>query len=744
MVSSRTKFAWWWRRSGIALRAFIFVLGFSLFTLLMYWQRPVQSSENFGSNILVFLLVNLNILVLCVLAFLVGRNVVKLIFDRRRAIVGSKLRSRLVVAFVTVALVPTVILFIVASGLLSEAVEDWFSSQIEESVGGAIKVAREYYQLVENQARAETTAIVEELNHKLDNGSKAQQLHPWLEREREKRGLFSITLYDIAKNAVVSANHPGSEIENFKEPALDPIAIGKAMRGELTAVPEDRDGSKFFRVYAPLKLNQVPAAMVVSLRSDPEMSKALQVVTDSFKEYEQLKLFKNPLKSMYLLLLGMITVMILFAAIWFAFYISRELVVPIQRLAEGTREVARGNYDFQVRVSGDDEVSLLVNSFNTMTSDLRTSRNEAESRRVFIETILANLAVGVIGIDSSGKVTAVNEAARELFELDASQDYRGGSLANVIGAIVNQHVSGMLDRLRSGSVPQAVLETELNMLRQGKEHRLLVSAGTIVDRNGKQLGQVLIFDDLTDLIKAQNIAAWREVARRIAHEIKNPLTPIQLSAQRLQKLFSDKGQDPAVLESTQTIVTNVDSIKRLANEFSNFARMPTAELAPTDLNSLVAETMAPFAETNSEITLQFIAGNKIPPALMDREQIRRVLINLLDNAIQAIRSQGTSGRITIRTEHDQARERVSLEVADTGPGISAEIKSRIFDPYFTTRNSGTGLGLAIVASVVSEHQGSIQVLDNKPKGSRFMVELPLRQQPGTIRRFVGLAPGIKP
>jgi len=293
---------------------------------------------------------------------------------------------------------------------------------------------------------------------------------------------------------------------------------------------------------------------------------------------------------------------------------------------------------------------------------------------------------------------------------------------------------------REGAPASEVIERELVVTSGGRQLQIVCTAGQIVDAQKNWQGTVLIFDDITELVKAQHMSVWREVARRIAHEIKNPLTPIQLSAQRLEKIVGEGPQSEVVRECTATIVEHVASIKRLANEFSRFARMPTAEFHPTNLNALISDILAPYAESHPEIVFQLVADSRIPEVQMDAEQIRRVLINLVDNAVAALRGPhaGHEHRIVLKTAYDRRAKIVSFEVADNGPGIKDSDKARIFEPYFTTKVEGSGLGLAIVTSILSDHQGEIRVYDNQPGGAKFIVELPLSPKQATQRRFVAV------
>lgn len=742
MVSKRVKFALTWHRAGLGARISVFVLALLLVAGLIYFQKPPENSAYLESNLLIFVFINLIAATLCILAFLIGRNVVKLVFDRRRKILGSKLRSKLVGAFVGLTLVPTVILFIFASDLLSRALEGWFSNQVNMAVSGALEVGKQHYELLKNSVLKDAQSFGDKVFERFAASGDEAQLRALLEEFRREGQYFSVQLADKDGQVVAAASHPAAKIEGFSEPQISRGEIQRALAGVPHAAPADTESNRFIRAYVPTRFLGRDVALVVSSRVSSELVDALNQVNESYQEYQQLSLFKNPLRSGPILLLSLITGLLIFSAIWIGFYMAREISVPIQKLAEGTEAVAKGNYNFQIRVGGDDEIGLLVDSFNRMLSDLKSSRELGERRKVFIETILANLAVGVIAVDTRHAVTTVNSAALRLLEISSAEAVQGRDIAEVLGGQSLAKIRPLLESIEGGSESASLLDDTMKIMSAGRELTVVCTAGRLLDSDGKWLGTVFLFDDVTDLSKAQAMAAWREVARRIAHEIKNPLTPIQLAAQRLQRLMADSAQGKDIQESTQMIVEQVDSIKRLANEFSNFARMPTAEIKSTNLNNLVSETIAPIASTTPSIVFQCIVDSAMPEVALDPEQMRRVILNIVDNAVGAISKEmlqggmapGT-GRISVRTFFDPRKKTAGFEIADNGPGIPSASKSRIFEPYFTTKKGGTGLGLAIVTTIIADHQGDIRVDDNKPCGARFAVELPIAHKSPAARRL---------
>ena len=740
MVSRRIRIIRWWHRTGLEIRILLFVLGVITLSLLVYWQRPEDDGAYAGSNLLVFSLLNINICFILILAFLVGRNVIKLVFDRRRNILGSRLRMRLVLAFVGLALVPTVLLYVLASGLLNQAMEGWFNKQVEESVEGSVSIARAYYNSLGESVGRVGRMVAKEVRTKPLIYQSESVLRAYLSEVRQLHSLYAVGIYSVTGEPVTIVSHTIAAIDEFKEPALSETAIQRAIRKGGDILREDNGANQFIRAYVPVQHLNQQALVLVTLRVSPRTTELFRQINDSFKGYEQIKLFKNPIRSGYMITLALITGLILFSAVWIGFFIARELTGPIQKLAEGTEAVARGDYDFQIRAVGDDEIGFLVSSFNKMTADLKQSRFDAERRRVLIETILASLVVGVIALDKNGRVTSVNQAAARLFSLGDPADARGKTVSELLEGSIVEALVAIVEQTRTapkGGRVQPQVEIQVSM--DGQRRKLIATAGDVEGLDGLHLGTVLIFDDITDLAQAQHMAAWRDVARRIAHEIKNPLTPLQLCAQRLQKLLRNTHQADAVRESTETIVEHVASIKRLADEFSKFARMPTIQYEKTDIGDLITTIANQYAETRPGITFEAQISAADTAVWIDKEQVRRAIINIIDNAVLAIEEMEAAPEnpvITIAVTRDTSRETVEVEIIDTGPGIPEAQKNRIFEPYFTTRDKGTGLGLAIVSSIVADHAGSIRVFDNQPTGTRFVLELPVEPREGHAGRAV--------
>jgi len=731
------------RKRKQRLIRWVIVFCLLLIPFLIWIQRQLlqgQLNLPVSSTVLIFALININGLLLLLLLYLILRNLVELLFERRNRIVGARLRGKLVAAFVFLSILPTAVLFVFALGSVSTSMDYWFNSNVEDSLESSLQLAQGIFQETENRAAnmgRQISLLLENIDIRIEDSSGLQQL-------------FNNTLALAptgAPDALVLIDHQlqlraSAKGERLATIALPDIPSEALRRAESSRTPEivTRQTSlgELVQAIVPMQLKDgqqtfSPAFLVTSLLIPAEKLALMQSVSQGITGYKQLVLFKAPIKLSLIIMLLIITLLILFGAIWFGFYIARSMTVSINKLAQATQRIANGDLDFTIEKDSDDELGLLVDSFNSMTADLLASNSQladahqalqqsnllSEQHRRYLEAILRNVAAGVIAINEQHQVTIINPFAEKLLRIDPAaflqQDFHA-VLPLAHAAVIEQF---FCDLRESG---QRSIERHLSLtVRKGETYSLLVNITRLLDDRERPIGYVIVFDNLTKLEKAQRLAAWQEVARRIAHEIKNPLTPIQLSAQRLRKRYLESiSKDREVFDQcTSTIIQQVDEIKRLVTEFSDFARMPRIKKQHADLTALAADTLVLYREGCKHIDFQ-LECEQIPPFSFDPVQIRRVLINLLDNAVNVL-SNGGSISIAITW---QARESVSLMVSDNGPGIPEEVKHRLFEPYFSTRKAGTGLGLAIANTIVSEHNGSIRVQDNAPTGTAVIVELP--------------------
>ena len=712
------------KREGIVI-----LVTFLLVAALIFFevQLPDVSPEYaLGSNILFFLLINVNIILLGLLAFLVVRNVVKLIVERKRRILGSHLQVRLVLAFVALSLVPSVLLFVIAGGLLTRSFDRWFDAKVESALQGSLEIGQTYYQNSANSAIFYARQLSRAISDQgLFDQKRSAELKSFVQSKQKEYNLGTVEIFSPQGQPFVVAFNDKVPTGVMIKPESE--FLTRALRGlEVTATQAFGDAD-VIRGGAPIlaKDKSIIGVVVVDYFVPKSISKRAAQISQSYEEYKYLTFLKAPAKNSYILTLLLITLVLILAATWCGIYISRSITVPIQKLAEGTHEVAQGNWDYQIESGGDDEMGVLMNSFNHMTGDLKQIKLELERRGKVVEMLLANIAAGVVSVDPAGNVTTWNKAAEQLLGVKAAHAL-GKNYQEVFRA---EALAGVRELADSVQGHQSV-EREVKLPMPQQLLTVVASAAALRDDDGSSLGFMIFLEDITQIQKVQRMEAWREVARRIAHEIKNPLTPIQLSAERLRKRYAGMLKDDgAILDKcTTTIIKQVDELKNLVNEFSQFARLPAAQLMSNDLNEVVSEALFLFKEGHNGVDFQFRRG-VIPAVDLDREQIKRVLINLLDNAVAAVSG---GGEIKLATEFDSARGIVTLEVADNGCGLGPELRTKIFEPYFSTKQNGTGLGLTIVSQIIEDHHGYIRALANLPQGTRFSIELPVGEDAETM------------
>ncbi|MCP9493010.1 MAG: ATP-binding protein [Pyrinomonadaceae bacterium MAG19_C2-C3] len=745
-----------------------------------------------------------------IFAFILLRNLVKLQSERQRHTLGSKLKTRLVTYFISLSLLPITAMAIFSYTFLNRSIEKWFG-RLPEDVVTEARIAQENF-LTREQIQTVQAALA--VGTSIDNLAPEANLDDYTRRLILTGGYEAIELRDANGEIITRATRDierASEIET----ALSQVAPDAVAR----SINSKRAPNIIFQIVrVPLNNNRGTLALVRATEDDAQLNRILA----SAEDFERLRDKQRRVRVTGLSILGLLTLLVLFATVWTALYLARSLATPIAALAEAATEVTRGNLKHRVTVAASDELAVLANSFNEMTIELEGNRGRIESsaaelqdknlaleeRRNYIETILASLSSGVISLDEDNRVTTINTAASTMLGLSA----------DIIAAVNNRHpvplqslvaaqdfatLERVITRARryGNAIEQANLFLHAPAEEQPAENRFAASSPTTNGNHGEQhdedntrnsvpfslmataldrqshrtahqtavrpdddedapdaspmrtgtRGVVLVIEDLSELLAAQRAAAWSEVARRLAHEIKNPLTPIQLSAERIQRKFT-RAFDAANLhnttnnattfdltasfalvkesvdEGTRTIVREVTTLKAMVDEFSRFARLPSPKLIRTDLNEVITQTVALYAERFAHVRFDARLAPQLPLALLDHEQMRRVFINLFENAIEALAATDDEGRITVATIHDARRNLILAEVIDTGEGIVTENYHHLFQPDFSTRERGTGLGLAIVHRIITDHGGRIRAEPNHPHGARFRIELPLTNQ----------------
>jgi two-component system, NtrC family, nitrogen regulation sensor histidine kinase NtrY len=700
-------------------------------------------SPDFLSEFVLYGLSAADLTMLAALMFVLARNIIKLVVERRRGLPFARFRAKLVALLLVMTLVPTVLVLIVGSELIRTNIDRWFNAPMAEILSSANQIAGDYYheqqmlasdhanRLARTLARVDlTNADVRPLRDVLAPDVTLQRVQ-MVEVYRVVPSAGSLPrlepVIDVAASAL-PAGYSRAAVDRLAAQVLAGSAEKKSIEtlgtsGDLlhaAAIIRARDGR--------------PAGVVVATAYlTGDLAARSRRMTQAFESYNQLRVLKRPLTGLYLSFFLMVTLLILFGATWMGSYLAKRITRPVLMLSAAAREIGKGRLDQRVEPQSNDEFGSLVDAFNSMAGELAASRRkvdrgtielerkhlEVEGRRRYIETILERITTGVVSVDAGGAITTINSAAARLLSLN--RQTVGQPARAVFDRTDLQPLRSLIvDAARGKAEPTA---HEIALAREGQELHLAAVATPLVGDSGAPEGVVLVLDDVTPLIRAQKVAAWREVARRLAHEIKNPLTPIQLSAERLRRHFSGAPPQARALvnECTQTIVGEVESLKGLVDEFSQFARMPSPRTVPTDLGQLITDTIALYNGifTDVRIDQRFAPGMSL--VRLDAEQIRRVIINLVDNAIEAMERRG---QIVVETQLDAVNSVVRVVVADDGPGIPAAERDKLFLPYYSTKRRGSGLGLAIVRRIIAEHGGSIEAGDNTPRGTRFTIELP--------------------
>ncbi len=714
-----------------------------LVALLVVARNTSRYSPDFLSEFVLYGLSAADLTMLAALVFVLARNIIKLVVERRRALPFARFRSKLVALMLVMTLVPAVLLLIVGSELIRTNIYRWFNAPMAEILSSANQIAGDYYQAQQLMAGDQANRLAKTLSSVDLTGTDVRPIRDVLAPDVTLQRVQMIEVYRVVPatgslpslESVVDVAAPTLP-PGYSRAAVDRLAA-QALAGSSDARSIETLGSAGDYLHAAAVIRngagQVTGVVVATAYLTGDLAARSRRMTQAFESYNQLRVLKRPLTGLYLSFFLMVTLLILFGATWMGSYLAKRITRPVLMLSAAAKEIGAGRLDQRVEAQSHDEFGSLVDAFNAMAGELATSRRkvdrgtidlerkhlEVEGRRRYIETILERITTGVVSVDAAGAITTINSAAARLLNLNRQ--------------IVGQAAVAVFDRadlqplaaLIAGAERPAGEPTahEIALVHEGQERHLGAVATALVGDTGVPEGVVLVLDDVTPLIRAQKVAAWREVARRLAHEIKNPLTPIQLSAERLRRHFTNASPQARALvdECSATIIGEVESLKGLVDEFAQFARMPAPRTVPTDLAQLVTDTIALYNGIFTDIRIEqrFAAG--APLARLDPEQIRRVIINLVDNAIEAMDRRG---QIVLETQLDTANGVIRLIVADNGPGIPPEEREKLFLPYYSTKRRGSGLGLAIVRRIIAEHGGSIDVGDNTPRGTRFTIDLP--------------------
>jgi two-component system nitrogen regulation sensor histidine kinase NtrY len=609
-----------------------------------------------------------------------------------------------------------------------------------------LEIAQEYYAPIRERTALLGRAISREsAGQPLSTRAQQRLLDRALAALTGGLGPFQVTIVD--RTGAPLASHPDARIPGAAAsgPGAEQMAqmITEAATGkEAVTTLSVGEAGDLLRAAFPVMIRagesaapSVGAVVIIDAIIPGRIAGKLDGISRAMDDYNQLKAFKTPIKGVYVVFFLGVTLLVIFSATWFGFYIARSITGPIHKLLEGTRAVAAGDLAARVEAESTDELKELVESFNTMTDDLQSSKAaleavnaslrgsniELERRRAYTETVLETIGAGVIAIGQTGSITTFNRSAEMILQASA-ETVRGRHYEEALKAF---GLEPLIQDIRQLIVHQGeTIERELSVDVNGRAVTLRVSIALLRGPGRDSIGAVLAFDDLSELLQAQKLAAWQEVARRIAHEIKNPLTPILLATERLRKKFLQPADDfPAIFdESTRIVINEVNAMKTMVDEFSNFARMPAPSPHLCDLHALLREVAFLYRSAHRELDVRIESAEGLPPLMLDPAQIKRVFVNLFENAIAAMDGRG---RVWVTTVWSPGQPSVKVSVADEGTGIAPEELDKLFLPYFSKRRGGTGLGLAIVHRIITDHNGHITARPNHPRGVMIVIELPV-------------------
>jgi len=704
-------------KSKVIFSGFILLI----FGILVYLETHLPFFKKFlpiGENKLIIVILNINLLLILLLLFLVSRTLVKTYIEQKRGIWGARLKTKLTITLVLISIIPSFTLYILSGGFFQISMDKWFGQKIEDTIDDALEFSRFYYEDLFQRHERVGAIIAEEIKRrKLLNDQSA--LTAYVQKSTSSKIPEYFVLYSPSNQFLKSSRELTLEIEKKFTNLVKSLPKGSKIRvieslknGELII-----SGRRIMN-----EAGELGAVLLLGEEIEIEGTKRMKDIAIASRELQKSRPFKKILKWSFYIPLTLVTLMTVFFSVWVGIKMATEIVNPIEKVKEGVATIAKGSFDIiNLEDKGQDEISTLVIAFNTMAKDLKIAKDEVEERRRYMEIILDNVATGIISTDKVGIIQFLNKAARNILGIE-KKPWTGASLKDILGDDFKKHMKFFLKEAREADHGSVTREMRLNIKNDVTYIR--ASLTTLKDQASKTEGFVIAFDDITHVVRAERLATWREVAKKLTHEIKNPLTPIKLSAERIRRklLPNTNDQEKEVLDNTTSvIIQSVDDIKRIVNELTKLTHISHTKTME-DLNSIVDETVLLYKHLCQNISFT-CEKNAIPPCLLDRDGLKRAIINLIANSIKAIEDH--QGAIKITTRYDSDKGTGIIEVSDTGKGIPNEEKNKIFDPYYTKDTDGMGLGLAIVHSIILEHHGRIHVEDNNPRGTKFIIELPV-------------------
>jgi two-component system, NtrC family, nitrogen regulation sensor histidine kinase NtrY len=744
------------RRIGVIVSAVVVFLLLLVVLSQNAFNLKFLQPETSQQTLLLVALSALIFLLLVALSFVLVRNVAKVYAERRLGMLGARFRTRMVLGALALSLTPVIFLFLFAFGLMNRSIERWFSRPVEELREDSDRVAALLTSYARDNAKAEADgiALAPQTQFAFRTGNYAGIDDVLRQHQPSLQGGFAIAVLDDFAIASVHAPEPWATLRS----KLPPEAIGQPAPATDSSIPKGPGKLLAGEHYQPFHMNGSDFALgvssvapngriIVAVPLPADFSPTLAHIEESQRKYYELAQQRKAVRRTYIGYLLLITVIVLFAATWLALFVSKLATRPVTALAAATQEISRGHLNYRVDMTAADEFGELVTSFNQMAAELEASRTRIEDssrelagantaldqRRRYMETILESIPTGVLSLDAARRVTRTNDALLRMFTPrysgpGSTQPLPCFSEGSTLTELFSAEVAQDLELMTRKADRMGMVAAQMEIVTKGAKFTVAVTVASLSHQR-QRLGYVIVFEDLSDLLRAQKQSAWREVARRVAHEIKNPLTPIALSAERILRHL-ERGQSPdeeslQVISSCATTIGDaVETVRTLVDEFSAMARFPTSQPQPADANSIVDGALTMFEGRLDGIRLERHLAADLPPIMADPEAMKRVVANLVDNAADAMQD-ALVREIHVSTALVENRDAVEIVVTDTGHGVTPDQKEKLFLPYFSTKKRGTGLGLAIVSRILEEHHGAIRVEDNYPVGARFVVELPV-------------------
>lgn len=673
------------------------------------------------------LLFNIVFILIVIIIFVLSRNLIKLYLERKKGILGSHFKTQLMLFFIGFSIIPTILMFIFASDLISRNIETWFTSPIDEVMSNTKIIGEAIYKRIEEDSFKFSEILLTEIKRKgLYLPKNRLDFQEFL---KERMALYKLDFINCFINeeeiiSLANANLPLIEWIDIPQDLVKSTMregrkrwINELGKGELIrcGVSTDLEGAGKLTIFAGIYLEE---GYITPLKK----------ISSAVLRYQQIKLYKDPTRTSYLLILLFVASLLIFSASWLGIHLAKTITTPVEKLAKATEEISKGNLGIEVEPPSSGEIKLLTESFNKMVKELRENQEtllqktrELENRAQFIETVLANVPAGVITIDEKGFISSANSTSLKMLNLP--HNILGRDFREVFRESSYEDIRNYIDKTFKGRYK--ISEKEVIVQMDGKTYTFAVNITPFTDIAGNFLGIIMVLEDLTQFVMMQKLAAWREIAQRVAHEIKNPLTPIQLSAERILKNIEKKERpDKEIIEEgVKTILRETATIKTLVSEFSKFARMPSAQFSSVNIIELIKDVSSIYRDSFKEVEFILEFDPETPEEISaDPDQMKRALINIVDNAIEAMNGKG---KIWIATRFKKENSRLTIQIADNGPGIPPADKDKLFLPYFTTKKKGRGLGLTIVNEIITEHKGFLHIEDNKPTGTIFSIEIPV-------------------